>query len=103
MTVQQAVTVTDEMGGRTDQRWTEFGTWWGKVTVVPFVVSDTEAAMLYQIEGPYRRDLLDLFNANGQGIRMVVNNRTLKVIQFEQPALHNRTLIAHCGMALETQ
>lgn len=102
VTLQYATLTTDAMGGRSDPTWTEFGTWWAKVTVVPFIVSDTEATLLYDLEGPYRADLVDRFNA-GTSIRAVVNGDTLKVFQVENPQLRNRTLIAHCGKAVNTQ
>ncbi len=99
--IQKSVTVTDAMGGRTDQRWREFGTWWSKVTVVPFVVSDTQAVMLYQLEGLYRQDVVDLFNG-GTGIRVVVKNLTLKVMAYEDPRLLHKTMILHCGKETNT-
>jgi hypothetical protein len=96
--IQRATTVTDAMGGRSDTRFREFGTWWAKVTVVPFVVSDTQATMVYQLEGLYRRDVVDLFNG-GLGLRAVVRklNLTMKVLTIEMPRLANRTMVLHCG------
>jgi hypothetical protein len=100
-TLQYATPTTDAMGGRSEPTWTDFGVWWTKVTVVPFIVSDTQSAMLYQIEGPYRSDLLTRFTA-GTGVRIVVNDLTLKVFQVENPQTRNRTLVAHCAPATNT-
>ena len=101
--IQKATTVTDSMGGRTDNRWREFGTWWAKVTVVPFVVSDTQATMLYQLEGLFRQDVLDLFNA-GTGLRAAVkkSDLTMKVMAVEVPKLGNRNMVLHCAKETNT-
>lgn len=100
--LQYATPTTDAMGGRSEPTWTEFGTWFAKVLTVPSIVSDTQASLLYQIEGPYRADLLERFIA-GTGLRAVVNGLTLKIFQVENPQLRNRTLIAHCANAVTTQ
>lgn len=101
-TLQYATPTTDSMGGRTEPTWTDFGTWWSKVTVVPFIVSDTQSSLIYQIEGPYRADLMTHFQA-GTGLRVVVNGLTLKVFQVENPQLRNRNLVAHCAQAVNVQ
>lgn len=90
------------MGGRSEPTWTDFGTWWAKVSVVPFIVNETDAAMLYQVEGPYRSDVWTRFKT-GTGVRIVTSDLTLKVIQIENPQLRNRTLVAHCADAVNTQ
>ncbi len=97
-TLQVATLTTDAMGGRSQPIWAQFGTWFVKVTVVPFVVNETEATSLFDLEGLYRQDLLDHFVA-GQGVRLIVNGVTLKLLELENPLFHNRTLIAHCGKA----
>lgn len=90
------------MGGRSEPTWTDFGTWWAKVLTVPFVNSDMTAAQMYQVEGPYRADLWDYFNA-GTGVRVIANGLTLKVSLVENTQLRNRTLLAHCAPAVNTQ
>ena len=81
------VLTTDPMGGRSDPTWKPvLDNWWVKVTVVPFVVSETEATLLYDLEGLYVQDLLDRFNS-GQSLRAVVENLTLKVFSVEDPYL----------------
>lgn len=100
--VQYATVVTDALGGRSDPTWTTFASSWHvKVTVTPFVVSDTQAAMLYQIEGPYRADVVSHYDA-GRSLRVLVHGFTLKVIELENPQLRNRTVILHCGKATTT-
>ncbi len=100
-TLQYASVLEDEGGGRSDPTWATFGRWWAKTTVVPFVVNETEATSLFDLEGPYRQDLQDYF-ANGVSVRLLVNGLTLKLIELENPLFHNRTLIAHCGKATNT-
>lgn len=100
-TLQYATITTDAMGGRSDPTWTEFGKWWVKVTVIPFVVNETEATSLFDLEGPFRDDVFDYFTS-GTGVRMVVNGMTLKLLEVENPLFQNRTLIAHCGKATTT-
>jgi hypothetical protein len=101
-TLQFATITTDAMGGRSDPAWTTFAEWRVKAVEVPFVVSDTEATILYELEGPYRRDLWDYYNG-GTSLRIIANGLTLKVIQLENPLMRNRTLLAHCGKAVNTQ
>lgn len=101
-TLQYATPVTDGMGGRSEPTWTDFGSWWAKTTVVPIVPNETDAVLLYEVEGPYRADLQERFLA-GQGVRVVTNDLTLKVFQVENPQLRNRTLVAHCARAVNTQ
>lgn len=100
--LQYATPATDEGGGRGEPVWTTFGRWWGKVTVVPVIPNETEAVLLYDIEGPYRRDLVEKFRS-GKSVRVVTGDLTLKVFQVENPQLRRRTLIAHCANATNTQ
>ncbi len=102
--VQYATPVTDSMGGRTEPTWTDFGEpWWAKATVVPVIVNETSSTLLYQLEGPYRADMMT-FDVTGVGLRIVTAIRgvtlTLKVFQLENPGLLNRTLVAHCANAV---
>jgi hypothetical protein len=101
-TLQYATPVTDAMGGRGEPTWTDFGAWWASVIVVPVIPNETEAVLLYAAEGPYRSDLIERFNS-GVGIRIKTPSLTLKVFQVENPQLRNRTLIAHCANASNTQ
>jgi hypothetical protein len=101
--LQYATPQTDTMGGRSEPLWTDFGTWWAKVSVVPIIPNEIEAVLLYAVEGPYRSDLIDRFNT-GVGIRIATpHSLTLKVFQVENPQLRNRTLVAHCANATNTQ
>lgn len=101
-TLQYASETADPIGGRSATSWTDFGSWNAKVSTVPVISSDTEAVILYQAEGQYRQDIVDRFKT-GAGIRIVSNGLTLKVFQIENPLLLNRTLIAHCADAVNTQ
>jgi hypothetical protein len=116
-TLQFATPTTDTMGGRAEPLWTNFGTWFVKVTVVPIVPNETDAVILYEVEGKYRKDVINYFNGisrppgvtlpsgftGGLGIRVVTGDVTLKVFQIENPYLRNRTLVAHCANAVNTQ
>src|SRR5262245_59462804 len=99
--LQFATPTTDGMGGRTEPIWQEFGTWWAQVTVLPIIPNETEAVLLYQVEGPYRKPIVDKFNT-GKGVRIVTETLTLKVFQLENPDLKNRTLVAHCANTVKT-
>lgn len=104
--IQEARPTTDTLGGRGEPTWTTFGEWWAKVTVVPIVPNETDAVLIYEVEGPFRKDLLQRFNT-GIGVRLVTTNLevnlTLKVFQVENPLLKNRTLVCHCANAVNTQ
>lgn len=102
-TLQYATPTTDSMGGRGEPTWTDFGTWWVRPSILPAVQNETESTLLYMMEGPYRQDLLDYWTS-GTGLRLSTHNDlTLKVIQVENPELRNRTLVAHCANAVNTQ
>jgi hypothetical protein len=101
-TWQYATPTTDTMGGRGEPTWTDFATWWAKALTVPSVQNEVQAVILYQVEGPYRADVMEYFTG-GTGLRLVVNGLALKVFQVENPRLMNRTLIAHCANAVNTQ
>jgi hypothetical protein len=100
--LQYSSVAKDDMGGRAEPTWTDFGIWWAKVLTVPFVQSDTTAALMYQAEGPYREDLWNYF-AGGTGVRLLAKGLTLKVSLIENPQLRNRTLLVHCAPAVNTQ
>ena len=101
-TVQTATPTTDEGGGRGEPTWTDLGPIWdAKVNVVPVVVNETQATMLYEVEGPYRADMMTNFTS-GIGLRILVNDLALKVFEVENPLLRNRTLVAHCAKATNT-
>lgn len=93
--VEYATETTDVIGGRS-HTWSTLGTWWVKVSTVPFVVNETEASLLYQLEGPYWATLQSRFLA-GTKLRATVAGYVLTIVQVENPQLRNRTLVAHCG------
>lgn len=100
-TLQSSTPTDDEGGGRTEPSWTTFGTWWAKVTTIPVVPNETDAMLSVQVEGPYRADLVDTFNA-GLGVRVIANGDTFKVSLLDNPQMRNRTLVAHCAKAVRT-
>lgn len=93
--LQEGVTVTDGMGGRS-QTWTEFGTDWAAVDNQPFIVSETQAAVLYQVTLKYRADVVTRWDAGTQ-MRVVGGGKTLKVLAVVNPEQRNIELILHCG------
>jgi head-tail adaptor len=99
ITLQQGVQVPDELGGHT-QTWPEFGDDWGAIDVQPFVVSETEATVLYQVALRYRADVVEKFNA-GTVLRVVSGDYTLKVLTIVNAELRNRELVLHCGRVTE--
>ena len=103
-TLQYATPTTDTMGGRTEPKWTDFGTWWAKVTSIPIVPNEIEAVNIFQVEGPYRRDLWDRFHG-GFTLRIKTTQLglTLKVMLVDNPQLSDKTLVAHCARATNTQ
>ncbi len=93
---QYAAATSDTIGGTNEATYQAFATWWAKALTVPVVTNETQSVILYQIEGPYRSDVVAYF-LGGTGLRLVVNGLTLKVFQVETPLLMNRTIIAHCA------
>jgi hypothetical protein len=98
-TLQYATPTTDAMGGRGEPDWTDIGKWWARVVVVPIVPNETDAVLLYEVEGPYRADVVEHFTA-GTGLRVTTASLTLKVFQVEDPQLRKRTLRLHCAAAI---
>lgn len=100
--LEYATPTTDELGGVGEPVWTEFGKWWAKVATVMSGVNETDAAISYQVEGPYRSDLVEKFRS-GVGVRVVTADYTLKVFKIVDSQLRKRSLIAHCADAVNTQ
>lgn len=99
---QYATPTPDGSGGRGEPTWTNFGTWRAKVTTLSEFLDETKAVTTFQVEGPYRRDVVD-YDTGGTGLRIVTNGMTLKVALVENPQARNRTLVAHCANAENTQ
>lgn len=95
---QEGVRVTDETGGAAET-WPAFGEDWAAMDEMPFVVSETEATVLYQISMRYRSDVATKFQAGTQ-LRVVANTKTLKVLAIVNSEDRNRDLILHCGRVL---
>lgn len=93
--LQEGVTVTDETGGGTET-WPTFGYDQAAMDEMPFVVSETEATVLYQVGLRYRSDLVTKFDAGTQ-LRIVGNGKTLKVLAVVNAEERNRDLVLHCG------
>lgn len=93
--LQEGVTVTDETGGGTES-WPTFGYDQAAIDGMPFVVSETQATVLYQVALRYRRDLVDKYDAGTQ-VRVVGNGKTLKVLAVLNAEERNRDLVLHCG------
>lgn len=100
--LQYATPTTDAMGGRGEPTWTKFGEWYVKATVVPMFQNEQDADFTYELEGPYRRDVVQRFTG-GTGVRIVTTEQTFKVFKVENPQMRNRTLIAYCADAVVTQ
>ncbi len=93
--LQEGVTVTDETGGGSET-WVSFGFDQAAIDSLPFVVTETEATVLYQVSMRYRADLVSRFDAGTQ-IRVIGNGKTLKVLAIVNSEERNRDLVLHCG------
>ena len=93
--LREGVTVTDETGGGTET-WPTFGWDWAGITGAPFVVSETQATVLFQVDMRYRADLVTKFDSGTQ-IRIIGNGKTLKVLALVNADERNRSLALHCG------
>lgn len=88
---------TDVIGGRRATTWTPFGrTWHAKITALDFAPNETDAVTTYEVEGPYRQDLVDYFNG-GVVVRMKTPHLMLKVFLVSNPQERNRTLVCQCA------
>jgi head-tail adaptor len=93
--LQEGVTVTDDTGGGSET-WATFGQDQAAIEGTPFVVSETQAAVLYAVTLRYRRDVVTKFDA-GRQLRVVGNGKTLKVLAIVNTEERNRDLLLHCG------
>ncbi len=93
--LQEGVTVPDETGGGSET-WPAFGVDQAAIDAMPFVVSETQATVLFQVSLRYRRDLVSRYDAGTQ-IRVVGNGKTLKVLALVNSEERNRDLVLHCG------
>jgi head-tail adaptor len=96
--LQEGVTVTDETGGGSET-WPAFGNDWAAMDPMPFVVSETQATVLFQVTIRYRSDLVSKYEA-GKQLRVVGNGKTLKVLAIVNAEERNRDLVMHCGRVL---
>lgn len=104
--LQAAVVGEDELKGRTESQWPRFGDWRCSVTEKPLVLSETESAVIYMVEGLYRQDLWDRFYG-GDTIRLVITGMTtrpltLKAMEVINPDWRNKVLVVHAAKAIET-
>jgi head-tail adaptor len=93
--LQAAVEVEDETGGKTET-WPTFAFEQAAIDGAPFVVSETQATVLYQVSLRYRADVIEKFDAGTQ-LRVVGNGKTLKVLALVNAEERNRDLVLHCG------
>lgn len=97
VSLEQGTEVKDVIGGETTTLWTSFGHDWAAIDETPFIVSETEASLLYRVTLRYRADVITRFTAGG-ALRVVGETRTLKVLQVENPEERNIELILHCSV-----
>lgn len=93
--LQEGVQVRDETRGVTET-WPRFGYDQAAIDSLPFVVSETQATVLFQVSMRYRSDLIAKFDGGTQ-IRVVGNGKTLKVLAIVNAEERNRDLVLHCG------
>lgn len=100
VTLQQAVSVTDALGGRAET-WQAFGQDWAAIDPMPFVVSEVQATVLFQVSMRYRADVVEKDLAGTQ-LRIVEqkNDRVLKVLAVINPEERQRDLVLTCGKAV---
>ena len=100
ITLQEAVSTTDVLGGRSET-WQEFGQDWAAIDPMPFIVSEVQATVLFQVSMRYRADVVEK-NLAGTQIRVVEqkNDRVLKVLAVINPEERQRDLVLTCGRAV---
>jgi hypothetical protein len=98
--VQEAITVTDALRGRTEA-WVTFCGTRAAVEPMPFVVSDTNAVVLYLVTVPFDATTAAIVTKHRAkvGLRVVAAGLTLKVIAIVNPEQRDRELQLHCGEA----
>ena len=94
-TLQQAVVVTDPIGGRKSTSWPSYGTWSVAIGELPFFKDEKEATQTFTVTGPYRADIVTKHAAKIMQ-RVAVAGKTLKVVIVQNPEQRNRDLILHC-------
>ena len=96
ITLQEGTTVEDTLGGESTTQWSAFGQDAAAIDEIPFIVSESEAAILYNVTIKYRSDVVSKF-ADQIAIRVVSAAQTMKVLQLENPEQRNIELILHCA------
>lgn len=97
--LQEGVTVRDETGGG-PETWPVFGRDQAAIDSMPFVVSETQATVLFQVSMRYRSDLVRKYES-GKQLRIVGNGKTLKVLAIVNAEERNRDLVLHCGRVFD--
>jgi hypothetical protein len=95
-TVQEAVVVEDNLGGRKATNWITLGApWWVAVNEIPFFKDEKEATQTFTVTGPFRSDIPTKHAAKVM-MRVIAAGKTLKVVIVQNPEQRNRDLILHC-------
>lgn len=111
-TLQYAVPVDDDIGGRMEPTWTTFTTWMAKTATVPGMGTDTGPKGSWQFEGLFHPKLWNYFHGRERpdgvdddmqvSLRLLAMGLTLKVFDVENPNGLNRTLVVSCAKAVNT-
>jgi head-tail adaptor len=94
--LQHGTAVLDAMGGRT-QSWSTYGHAWAGVDEVLLKFDDTQASVGFAVTFPYRSDVEEKQLAGVQQ-RVVLGDRTMKVLAVMNPEQRNRDLVLQCAL-----
>ena len=94
--IQEGGWVLDALGGRTET-WSTYGHDWAGIDETLLKFDDTQASVGYVLTLPYRADI-ETKQLAGTQQRIVVGDRTLKVLAVMNPEQRNRDLVLQCAL-----
>lgn len=99
MTLWQAGTTQDALGGQTAGVFTQFGSDDAAIDELPFIVNASEHGVLYNVTVRYRADITTAFETNKNRVQIRGGGKTLNLLEIENPERRNIELVLHCAVA----
>jgi hypothetical protein len=99
VTLWEAGTTLDELGGQTPGDFEQFGSDDAAIDELPFIVNASEHGVLYNVTVPYRADVIASFETDKKRVQIRGGGKTLNLLEIENPERRNIELVLHCAVA----
>lgn len=99
ITLWEAGTTQDALGGQTAGVFTQFGSDDAAIDELPFIVNASEHGVLYNVTVRYRADIVASFDTDKNRVQVRGGGKTLNLLEIENPERRNIELVLHCAVA----